>query len=263
MSITTDVRRFIQRRALELVAGEAGLDRPLSDLGQLLIVPSPALSLSPDLFGRYRCIVFANGHRPTDLMRQQCDLLGLPLLCSDEGDGAIAQALARYLDEGARADESLESYPRIGTVVSVCGVGVMLAGPSGIGKSELALALLDRGHSLIVDDGPLVEGDCEKGLEVRCPAGFEAILEVRGVGLVDVRQFFGETAWQPSHRLDLIVELTQSSDVDERLAPGKRRVAINAVELPLVNFSVANRHNPALLLEVLVKQVLTGFKSSR
>ena len=153
-------------------------------------------------------------------------------------------------------------YPKIGTVVELFGVGVLLSGPSGVGKSELALGLLDRGHALVVDDGPEFYIESDHILMARCPIGFEGLLEVRGIGIVDVVQLYGEWALKASTRVALIIEL--SAAVNSLSADGGRinrvphSVFINTIELPLLELAVSPGRNLPLWVEVAVKQQLAA-----
>ncbi len=96
---------------------------------------------------------------------------------------------------------------RPGVQLAVHGVGLLLTGPSGSGKSSLALALVERGHRLISDDAPLLRRMPDGRIEGRASDLLYGLLHVRGLGVLDLRHRFGATALLPRHRLDLVIRL--------------------------------------------------------
>ena len=89
--------------------------------------------------------------------------------------------------------------------------GILLCGESGIGKSHTALALLDRGHALIADDAPLFTRRADGHVYGSCPASLQDLMEVRGLGIINVRQLFGARALRAEQRLDLMIELVNAT----------------------------------------------------
>ncbi len=252
MDIETFFRRHQQALGLSLKAGREGLSQPLTRLEQLLIAPRGAVAL--EALHHHTGVVICNGHQPPGPLCHYCDAHAIPLFSASAGEATVARALSQSLAQAPPVQE----YPKIGTVVELYGRGVLLSGPSGVGKSELALALVDRGHALVVDDGPEFQVLGEGSLQASCPAGFEGLIEVRGIGVVDVRQLFGDRALQKSARLSLVVELSTGPAApvagDERLAPPPARVFINTIELPLLKLAPSQGRNLALLVEVAVKR---------
>lgn len=158
---------------------------------------------------------------------------------------------------------------RHGVFLDVLGIGVLLTGAAGIGKSELALGLVNRGHRLIADDAVIFELFAEETIIGRCPPLLQDFLEVRGLGILDIRVMFGDTAIKESKRLQLIVNIV-SLDSDEiksidRLHGMYRSCTILGVEIPEVTIPVSPGRNLSILVEGAVRnQVLihTGYVAS-
>lgn len=97
-------------------------------------------------------------------------------------------------------------------------VGILITGDSGIGKSHVALALIDRGHALVADDAPSISRHADGLLYGTCPASIQNLLEVRGLGILRVRELFGARALRSVHRLDIIIHLNAASQTQPPLA---------------------------------------------
>jgi HPr kinase/phosphorylase len=149
--------------------------------------------------------------------------------------------------------------------MDVLGMGVLISGESGLGKSELALELISRGHGLVADDVVDFSRIAPHTVEGRCPPLLRNLLEVRGLGLLDIRAIFGETAIRPKMKLKLIVHLVKRSAIDseyqrlplEALTQDVLGVAIRKVVIP-----VAAGRNLAVLTEAAVRSTvlqLRGF----
>ena len=131
----------------------------------------------------------------------------IPILKSRERTTVTFSALGSYLSE-----ELAEKKTMHGTMMDINGVGVLITGESKIGKSEAALELLERGHTLVCDDSVEV-GEAYSGLLVAsCPKTIERMMEVRGLGIVDVVELFGVKAFRNKKKLMLIVELVRLTD---------------------------------------------------
>lgn len=146
-----------------------------------------------------------------------------------------------------------------GVLLRIHGVGLLLTGASGSGKSEKALALLDRGHQLVADD--VVEIDrTGNRLRGRAPVRLRGLLEVRGVGICSVTSLFGPTALRTDSVIDLVVAL--ETDVDwnnwPRLAPMIDAADIGGVAVPRVHLPVTPARPVALLLEVIARRHAAG-----
>lgn len=162
-----------------------------------------------------------------------------------------------------------ETLTKHGVFLDVMGIGILLTGASGIGKSELALGLVNRGHRLIADDAVIFEQVSEDTIIGRCPPLLQDFLEVRGLGILDIRVMFGDTAIKESKRLQLIVNIVNLDSEElksiDRLHGMYRSYSILGVEIPEVTIPVSPGRNLSVLVEGAVRnQVLihTGYVAS-
>jgi HPr kinase/phosphorylase len=136
-------------------------------------------------------------------------------------------------------------------LVRVEGLGVFLRGASGVGKSELALELLSRGHQLIADD--VVEWRCDAAGRVHgsCPPLLKGFIEVRGLGVLNARALYGDQAVAPSAALDLVIDLGPGSrtGIEERVGGLRGSYDVLAVAIPEISLPRRVGHNLAVLVE--------------
>jgi HPr kinase/phosphorylase len=139
----------------------------------------------------------------------------------------------------------------------VLGTGVLIKGDAGVGKSELALELITRGHRLVADDAVELRHVAPETLEGSCPPLIRDFLEVRGLGILNIRYLFGETAVKLKKNLKLIVELVHPQEIGEvglnRLDMVASTEIILDVAIPKVRIPVAAGRNLAVLVEVAVR----------
>lgn len=161
--------------------------------------------------------------------------------------------LALYLLRRTLARLCADRVTVHGVMVEVFGLGVMISGSSGQGKSELALELLTRGHGLIADDAVELIRSHPDYLIGSCPWLLRGFLEVRGLGILDVPRMFGADALRRPYRLDLIVHLypagQHTPDFVERLEGLRSQREILGVDTPEISLPVTVGHNLATLLE--------------
>jgi HPr kinase/phosphorylase len=151
-----------------------------------------------------------------------------------------------------------------GTFLEVYSIGVLLTGDAGAGKSELALELVTRGHRLIADDAPEFTAIAPDVLDGTCPEMLQDLLEVRGLGVLNVREMFGHTAVKRNKYLRLIVHLTAyaSSEADglDRLYGSTSTREVLDVQIPQFTIPVAPGRNLAVLVEAAVRNHLLRSK---
>ena len=145
--------------------------------------------------------------------------------------------------------------PRItrhGVLVDVYGEGVLLMGESGVGKSETAIELVKRGHRLIADDAVEIKKISENRLIGSAPEIIRYYVELRGIGVVDVRRLFGIGAVKPSGAVDLVINLEQWKDgyMYDRLGLDNQYVSILGVDIPSLTVPVKPGRNLAVIIEV-------------
>jgi HPr kinase/phosphorylase len=157
-----------------------------------------------------------------------------------------------------------------GVFLDVLGAGVLLTGASGIGKSELALGLVNRGHRLIADDAVELHRTSGHSLMGTCPELLQDFLEVRGLGILNIRVMFGDTAIKTSKKLQLIIHIVAFDHEElknmDRLHGMYRQRSILNVNVPEVTIPVAPGRNLSVLVESAVRnQVLmnTGYHASQ
>ena len=177
-----------------------------------------------------------------------------PLFATPLAAPRVIEALTRYL-----AKALAEKTTRHGVFMDVLGLGVLVTGESGVGKSELGLELISRGHGLVADDVVEISRVAPKILEGRCPPVLKDFIEVRGLGLLNVRTIFGETAVRPKMRLKLIVHLEKptpgGADV-ERLPLAEQSEDSLGITVRKVVVPVAAGRNLAVLLEAAVRNYI-------
>jgi len=159
------------------------------------------------------------------------------------------------------------SITRSGVLVEVYGIGLLLTGESGVGKSEAAIELLKRGHRLIADDAVEIKAIDYNVLEGTAPELIRHYVELRGIGVVDVRQIFGVGAVKATQNIHLVINLEQwkeGADYD-RLGLNENTVNILGVDVATVTIPVKPGRNLAIILEVAAmnqRQKFMGYNSA-
>ncbi len=156
-----------------------------------------------------------------------------------------------------------------GVFMDIFGIGVLLTGASGIGKSELALGLINMGHRLVADDAVHFQRMAHESITGSCPALLQDFLEVRGLGILNIRVMYGDKAIKENKRLQLIVNIVAFNAEDllaiDRLHGMYRSQNILGTKISEVTIPVAPGRNMAALVEGAVRnQVLklTGYNAS-
>lgn len=144
-----------------------------------------------------------------------------------------------------------------GVFLDIFDNGVLLTGASGIGKSELALELVSRGHGLVADDAPLLFRSSPDGVYGTCPETLRGFLEVRGLGVLDVRRLFGDHALCSLRRLDFIIQLRRFSEREfcmvDRLYGNRGCKTLLGLDIPTLTLPVGTYRNLVLLVETAVR----------
>jgi HPr kinase/phosphorylase len=198
-------------------------------------------------------VIVADGLTPTPLVLDACTRSGTPLILSPKPCPAVIDLLRIYLS--ARLADTVNMH---GVFMDVLGMGVLITGDSGVGKSELALELISRGHGLVADDVVEMARIAPATIDGRCPGMLRDFLEVRGLGLLNIRTIFGETASRLKMRLKLIVHLQRSaSSIDApRLPLDAQTLEVLGVPIRKVVIPVAAGRNLAVLLEAAVRNTI-------
>lgn len=202
--------------------------------------------------GRPAAVIFADAIEPEPTFHDWSQRTETPLLGSPLGDGEIVSHLQYFLTNALAKRTTVH-----GVFMEVLGMGVLLAGDSAIGKSELALDLINRGQRLIADDTPEFAHIAPETLRGSCPPLLRDFLEVRGLGILNIRAMFGESAVCQSRNLNLVVNLRsldqrELADID-RLTGSLSARSILGVAVPEVTMPVAPGRNLAILVEAAVR----------
>jgi HPr kinase/phosphorylase len=182
-----------------------------------------------------------------DEMRELAAKYGIPLLRTNERTSEFMAAII--------ASMNIKLAPRItrhGVLVDVYSEGLLLLGDSGVGKSETAIELVKRGHRLIADDAVEIKRVSAKALVGSAPEIIRHYVELRGIGIVDVRRLFGMGAVNLTEKIDLVVNLEPwvEGKMYERLGLDSETVEILGIELPSITIPVQPGRNLAIILEV-------------
>ncbi len=199
-------------------------------------------------------LIVAEDISPPDELLAQCDQQAVPLFSSPLDSAQLIDVLRVYL-----AKELAPGCLMHGVFLDVLGVGVLITGESGLGKSELGLELISRGHGLVADDATEFSRIAPYMIEGRCPTLLQNLLEVRGLGLLDIRAIFGETAVRRKMRLTLIVNLLGRSVLKEefqRLPLDAQTQDVLGLPVPKVVIPVAAGRNLAVLVEAAVRNTI-------
>jgi HPr kinase/phosphorylase len=188
-----------------------------------------------------------------------CDRAHVPLLTSPHASPHVVDVLRLYLSRVLAASTTLH-----GVFLDVLEMGVLITGASAIGKSELALELISRGHGLIADDIVEVDRVSPELIEGRCPEVLRDFLEVRGIGILNIRTTFGETAVRPRKSLKLIVHLEDLSDEQfkrlDRMNVNASYQEVLGVKIRKVVIPVAAGRNLAVLVETAVRNFVLNLR---
>ena len=199
------------------------------------------------------CIIATGGHTPPPEVLAACEERAVALLLTPGTTGGTIARLTALLEDSLAERQIVH-----GVLLDLLGLGVLITGESGIGKSECALDLIVRGHRLVADDTVEVRRRAESVLIGTSPELTRHHMELRGLGLINVRELFGIAAVRSSKRVELVVQL-------ERWEPGRayERLGLDdivdeilGVRIPLVRMPVAPGRGVATLIEVAARNQL-------
>ena len=214
-------------------------------------------TLSQLFSGQTTLVVIANSMPPPTDLEAAAATSQVPLLSSALPSEEVIENLQHYL-----ANYFADKITLHGVFMEVLGTGVLITGDSSIGKSELALELLTRGHRLIADDATEFSRVAPDTLLGTCPEMLRDFLEVRGLGILNVRAMFGASAIKQQRNLRLIVVLQDIEDAIQmdRLHGSRQIRKIQDVNIPEVTLPVGPGRNLAVLLEVAVRNHILNAK---
>jgi HPr kinase/phosphorylase len=195
-------------------------------------------------------LVIARGHKVPKIMAEEAQKVGTPILRSPITTTKCNHRIANFLDM-----KLAPTITRHGVLMDVYGVGVMLTGESGIGKSETAMELVQRGHRLIADDVVEIRRMPDNSLIGTAPELVRHLMEIRGIGIVDVRTMYGVSAVLTSKEIELVIDLEDWNDSKQydRLGLEESHCRLLDVTLPRIEMPVRPGRNLAIIVEVAAR----------
>jgi len=201
----------------------------------------------------FPCVLITGGFAAPPELVIEAERLNVPLLQTSTTTPTAIAKLSSILEDTLAERISLHAV-----LMDVLGLGVLITGESGIGKSECALDLIVRGHRLVADDTVEVRRRSETILIGTCPELTRHHMELRGLGIINVKELFGIASARSSKRLELVVQLERwdPSRVYERLGLDDEFYEILGLRIPLIKMPVAPGRNVAILVEVAARNQL-------
>jgi len=192
-------------------------------------------------------LLISRNIQPSKELLKAADENNVPVIGSELPTTRLSSMITEYLDEKLAPRESIH-----GVLVDVYGIGILLTGHSGIGKSETALELVKRGHRLIADDRVDVYQQDEKTIVGEAPKILNHLLEIRGIGIIDVMNLFGAGAVRSESKISLIINLEDwSPDKNyDRLGSMEDNRPIFDVQVPQITVPVKVGRNISIIIEV-------------
>ncbi|MFM2435028.1 MAG: hypothetical protein RL063_1008 [Pseudomonadota bacterium] len=210
-------------------------------------------------------VIVANGEKAPDSLIAAADKHLTPLFTSPLRSPELMDILSHFLAQAVADSVSLH-----GVFMEVQGFGALIKGDAAIGKSELALELISRGHRLIADDIVDFFRISPERIEGRCPPLLQDFLEVRGLGILNIRALFGDNSVKPTKPLDLIIQLEmadkQAPQLLDRLSIKTQNEEVLGVKVPKVRIPIAAGRNIAVLVEVAIRNhmlLLRGINATK
>jgi HPr kinase/phosphorylase len=270
--------------SIELLAGAAGLDRLITNPhpqktglalagfqeylrpGRVLVFGESEIryleSLESDarsatlrqaLALDFPCVLITGGFPPPTEMTIEAERAGVPLLKTPVATPTAIAKLTSVLEDSLAERTVLHAV-----LMDILGLGVLIVGDSGIGKSECALDLIVRGHRLVADDTVEIRRRSETILIGTCPELTRHHMELRGLGLINVKDLFGIASTRSSKRVELVVHLERwdNSREYERLGLDDDFYEVLGLRVPLIRMPVAPGRNIAILVEVAARNQL-------
>ncbi len=199
-------------------------------------------------------LVLADAQAAPPALLAMCEQAQIPMFATPEPPAYVIDVLRNYLSKHF-ADRTTTH----GVLMDILGLGVLITGESGLGKSELGLELISRGHGLVADDAVELSRVDQANIEGRCPELLRNLLEVRGIGLLDIRAIFGETAVRRKMRVKLIVHLVRRETLErdyERIPTEPLTQDVLGIALRKVVIQVVAGRNLAVLVEAAVRNTI-------
>lgn len=280
LAATLPLREFCERCKLDLLVGKP--DEPITFTSALVNRPGLLFAGFVEYFGNHRvqiignaehyyfrsldekgriavldrlysqhipCVILTRGIEPHPMTLKLAEKYRVPVLRTELTTTSIVTSLSHYLDELLAPSTTLH-----GTLMDIGGTGVLITGHSGMGKSETALELVHRGHRLVADDAVQVKR-VDDTLIGRSPDAIKFFMEVRGIGIIDVRSMFGVGSVLDSDDINLVIELEKWNNDKpyERLGDTQLHENVLGIDIPKLLIPVMPGRNLAIVVEVAAR----------
>ena len=272
------VQKLVNRLKLDVLAGERGLNRPITvaDLHRpgleiagyfdyypqerVQILGKTELTFYETLTEEQRrsrmlrmitdetpCFVISRGLEVPEQLLVKAEQANIPVLRSPLTTTILASRMTNFLENELAPTTTIH-----GVLVDVYGVGVLITGSSGIGKSETALELVKRGHRLVADDAVEIRQTADHQLFGSAPDLIKHLLEIRGIGIINVMTLFGAGAIRSVKRISIVMALEnwQQDKQYDRIGLDEEKTQIIDTEIPLLTIPVRPGRNIAVIIEV-------------
>lgn len=209
------------------------------------------------------CFIITKGLDPPDFLKSEAEKAGIPLLVTPTQSSTFISLITKFLEERLLPTTHIH-----GVLVDVLGVGVLLLGKSGIGKSEFALDLVIRGHRLVADDIIHVKKKMPASLVGQAAEMIQYHMEIRGLGIINVKDLFGVSSIREKKIIHMVLELVDWDPEQEyeRLGIDDRVYSILGVDIPHLKIPVRPGRNLTSIIEVAARNYLLkgmGYHSAR
>ncbi len=221
------------------------------------LTPEKRLSVFEELFKReIPCLIYCRDHMPDEDVYKLADKYQVPLLASHCLTSDVSSKVLRYLQEKLGPVQTIH-----GVLVDVVGVGVLITGESGIGKSEVALELIKRGHRLVADDAVELHRVNDVRIIGRAPEITKNFIELRGIGIIDVMSLFGAQSIKDEQDVDMVIHL---QDWDKEMTfdrLGAQEEYIKYLGNKIIRYKVPVR--PGRNVALIVETAAINFRQKR
>ncbi|MDD2365219.1 MAG: HPr(Ser) kinase/phosphatase [Desulfuromonadaceae bacterium] len=207
--------------------------------------------------------VVTKGLRPPQLLLDLAEARHIPVLATSHQSSTFISLITKYLEE-----QLLPTVNMHAVLMDVLGVGVLITGKSGIGKSECALDLVIRGHRLVADDVVFIKKKMPAVLIGQAEESLQYLMEIRGLGIINIKDLYGVSAIRDKKIIDIQLELMEWDELHEydRLGVDDRTVTIMGIEIPHIVIPVRPGRNLGSIIEVAARNNLLkgmGYHSAR
>jgi len=199
------------------------------------------------------CFIITTGLVPPQFFLESVEAAGIPTLSTSLKSSTFISLITKFLEERLLPTTHLH-----GVLVEVLGVGILLTGKSGIGKSECALDLIIRGHRLVADDMVYIKKKMPATLVGQSEESIQHLMEIRGLGIINVKDLYGISSIRDKKIIDILVELMEWDSTQEydRLGVDDHRTSILGVEIPHIIIPVRPGRNLGSIIEVAARNFL-------